>query len=78
MNLSMRGWGVLFLILGIGSLILPYWNIQFKLLSLFNAEELLIVDSFLIVAGAGLVMVSFTDKKSQQPSDQEEPWRERP
>ncbi len=32
----MRGWGVLFIILGIGSFILPMFHMQFRLVSIFG------------------------------------------
>ncbi|MBC7796881.1 MAG: hypothetical protein H7Z37_08415 [Pyrinomonadaceae bacterium] len=52
----MRGWGITFLILGIGSFILPLMGMQFSLLSLFG-QYVSVVAGILIVLG--LVMVVF-------------------
>lgn len=55
----MAGWGVILLIIGIGSFILPHFNIQFKLVTLFGPA------SGFIFAGIGLVLIilSFVMKK---------------
>lgn len=52
----MRGWGITFLVLGIGSFILPLIGVQFALLSLFG-QYVSVVAGILIVLG--LVMVIF-------------------
>lgn len=35
----MIGWGVILIVLGIGSLILPQFNIQFRLMSLLDGAQ---------------------------------------
>lgn len=50
----MRGWGIFCLILGIGSFILPYMGLQFRLLSLFGDKQPAVA---VVLALVGAVMV---------------------
>jgi hypothetical protein len=54
---TLRSWGVTLSLLGIGSFILPYLGIQFKLVNLFGPAQS-IVAGLLAVAGAVLLFVS--------------------
>ena len=54
----MRGLGIMLLIFGIGSFVLPMMGMQFRLLSLFG-EYSQIAGGVLAVIGAILVAVSF-------------------
>lgn len=55
----MRGWGVMFVILGAGSFILPYFGIQFKILSIMGeatpyvAAGLAVLGLIMVFAGGG-------------------------
>ncbi|MBN1576435.1 MAG: hypothetical protein JW913_07785 [Chitinispirillaceae bacterium] len=58
----MISWGIVFLILGIGSFILPSMGVQFKLLTLFgNAQPVVAV--ILIIAGAIMTVVGIMRRK---------------
>jgi hypothetical protein len=62
----MRGWGVVLLIIGVGSFILPQFGFQFKLVSLFGPA------SGFIFGGVGLVLLilSFVMKKEAPTTSQ--------
>lgn len=51
----MRGWGITFVIFGIGSFILPLMGLQFKLLSLFG-EYQSIAGVALLIIGIGMII----------------------
>jgi len=53
----MRGWGTLFIILGIGSYVLPHFDLQFKLISIFGQSPWVGV-SFIVIGAALLLMSS--------------------
>jgi hypothetical protein len=57
-NNALLGWGVIFLIFGVGSFILPLMGVQFKLLALFG-EATPYIGGGLAVIGAVLVVLSF-------------------
>jgi hypothetical protein len=59
----MKRFGIYLLILGLGSFILPYFDIQFKILSIFG-ENQWIASILLTVAGAGLLLLGI--RKQQQ------------
>ena len=61
----MRSWGIWMLVLGIGSFVLPYMGLQFKILSLFG-ESLPIVAGGMAVVGAVLLALSFRTPAVQQ------------
>jgi len=61
----MRSWGIWMLVLGIGSFVLPYMGLQFKILSLFG-ESLPIVAGGMAVVGAVLLALSFRAPAVQQ------------
>lgn len=50
----MTGWGVLLIIMGIGSLILPQFGIQFRLMSLLDGAQ---PAAGIIVAALGVLLV---------------------
>ena len=54
----MRSWGIWLLVLGIGSFVLPYMGLQFKILSLFG-EALPMVAGGMAVVGGVLLALSF-------------------
>ena len=56
---TLRSWGITLSLLGIGSFILPYLGIQFKLVNLFGPAQS-IVAGLLAVAGAVLLFASLT------------------
>ena len=54
----MRGWGILLIVLGVGSFILPTMGYQFRLLSIFG-EHTGIAGAVMAVIGVILLAVSF-------------------
>lgn len=50
----MIGWGVMLIVLGIGSLILPQFNIQFRLMSLLDGAQPI---AGIVVAAIGALLV---------------------
>jgi hypothetical protein len=62
----MRGWGIILLIFGIGSFVLPMMGMQFRLLSIFG-EAAPIVGIILAVVGALLLALSFRGGGAQPP-----------
>lgn len=54
----MRQWGIYLLIFGVGSFILPMFDLQFTILSLFG-ESLPLVAGAMAVAGAVMLGVSY-------------------
>ena len=54
----MRGWGILLIVMGIGSFILPMMGMQFRLLSIFG-EHTGIAGAAMAVIGVILLGVSF-------------------
>jgi hypothetical protein len=54
----MRGWGILLIVLGVGSFILPMMGMQFRLLSLFG-EHTGIAGAVMAVLGVILLGISF-------------------
>jgi len=54
----MRSWGIWLLVLGVGSFVLPYMGLQFRLLSIFG-ESLPIVAGGMAVVGSVLLALSF-------------------
>jgi hypothetical protein len=54
----MRGWGITFLILGVGSILLPMIGMQFCLMSFFG-DATPIVGGILAVVGLVMVIVSY-------------------
>lgn len=61
----MRNGGIWLLILGVGAFVLPYFGLQFKILSVFG-EALPMVAGGVAVAGAVMLALSFR-AGSQQP-----------
>lgn len=53
----MRSWGIWLLVLGIGSFVLPYMGLQFRILSIFG-ESLPMVAGGMAVVGAVLLALS--------------------
>jgi hypothetical protein len=54
----MRSWGIWLVILGVGAFVLPYFGLQFKILSMFG-EALPMVAGGIAVVGAVLLGLSF-------------------
>jgi hypothetical protein len=54
----MRNWGIWLLVLGVGAFVLPYFGLQFKILSVFG-EALPMVAGGVAVAGAVMLGLSF-------------------
>jgi hypothetical protein len=54
----MRGWGILLIVLGVGSFILPMMGMQFRLLSIFG-EYTNIAGAVMAVIGVILLGISF-------------------
>lgn len=50
----MIGWGVLLIILGVGSFILPQFNMQFRLMSLLDGAQ---PAAGIVVAALGVLLV---------------------
>ncbi|MBD0325066.1 MAG: hypothetical protein ICV68_01465 [Pyrinomonadaceae bacterium] len=64
----MIGFGILLIILGIGSLILPQFNIQFRLMSLL--DDLQPAAGIVIAAiGALLLVLGMRGQRSKPPQD---------
>jgi hypothetical protein len=61
----MRNWGIWMLVLGVGAFILPYFGLQFKILSVFG-EALPLVSGCIAIVGAVLLALSFR-ARSQAP-----------
>ncbi len=61
----MRSWGIWLLVFGIGSFVLPFMGLQFKILSLFG-ESLPMVAGAMAVVGAVLLALSFRAAGEQQ------------
>ena len=54
----MRNWGIWLLVLGVGAFVLPYFGLQFKILSMFG-DALPLVAGGVAVAGAVALALSF-------------------
>ena len=54
----MRSWGIWLVVLGVGAFILPYFGLQFKILSMFG-EALPMVAGGIAVVGAVMLALSF-------------------
>ena len=63
----MRSTGVWLLILGVGAFVLPYFGLQFKILSVFG-EALPMVAGGMAVVGAVVLALSF--RNAPQPQQQ--------
>ncbi len=59
----MRGWGILLIILGIGSYVLPMMGMQFMLVQIFGDSP--VVGASFIVAGGVLLLLSFRKPQSE-------------
>lgn len=55
----MKGWGITFCILGIGSFILPKMGMQFSLISLFGEGNEAITGTAFLLIGLVLLLVGF-------------------
>ena len=53
----MKGWGITFLLLGIGSFVLPMMNLQFSLISIFGEGNEAITGGVFIAIGIILFLV---------------------
>lgn len=62
----MRSAGIWLLILGAGAFILPYFGLQFKILSIFG-ESLPLVAGGMAVAGAVMLALSFRAAPQAEP-----------
>jgi hypothetical protein len=63
----MRNSGIWLMVLGVGAFVLPYFGLQFKILSVFG-EALPMVAGGVAVVGAVLVALSFrTGSQAPQP-----------
>lgn len=60
----MVGWGVILLIFGIGSFLLPYMNYQFQLVQVFGEGNESIAGIALIVLGLTLIAVGFYRRRT--------------
>ena len=58
---AMRGWGIMLLILGIGSFVLPFLGVQFRLLAIFGIFAP-VLGGILAVVGAVLLILSFQSR----------------
>jgi hypothetical protein len=57
----MRGFGILLLVLGLGSFVLPHLNLQFRIMSVFG-KSTPTVAIVMAVVGAALVLFSLKKK----------------
>lgn len=60
----MRSWGIFLIVIGGGSFILPFFKLQFKILSIFGDYQMLVAILALIV-GVILTILSFVRKKKE-------------
>jgi len=49
-----KGWGVLLIVLGVGSFILPFFGVQFRILMLFGSFQWIVS---IIIAIIGVVLL---------------------
>jgi hypothetical protein len=62
----MRSTGIWLLVLGVGAFILPYFGLQFKILSVFG-DSLPMAAGGVAVVGAVLLALSFRAAPQEQP-----------
>ena len=60
----MVGWGIILLILGVGSFLLPMMNTQFKLIQLLGVGNEVWVGTALAAAGLLLIIIGFARKRT--------------
>lgn len=60
----MKKWGIILLVFGVGSFILPFFGLQFRLLSLFG-EATPIVGAILAIVGVILLVLPLGMKKEE-------------
>jgi hypothetical protein len=56
----MRGFGILLLVLGLGSFVLPHLNLQFRIMSVFGKSTPTVA---IVMAVAGAIMVFLSMRK---------------
>ncbi len=59
----MRGWGVMLVIIGLGSFVLPMVGIQFRLISIFGEYQLFAAIGMVVIGG---VMIFFGSSDSDE------------
>ncbi len=63
----MKSWGVTFLILGVGTFVLPIVGLEFTIMSLFGDERPMVA---ILLAIAGLLMVWRSSQEGKQVARQ--------
>lgn len=63
----MKSWGVTFLILGVGTFVLPIVGLEFAIMSLFGDERPMVA---VILAIAGLLMIWKSTQEAKQVARQ--------